>query len=29
VTALTHGQNLTVATSTIPRGAASAEAAAE
>lgn len=29
VTAVTHGQDLTIATSTIPRGAASAEAAAE
>ena len=29
VTAITHGQDLTIATSTIPRGAASAEAAAE
>ena len=29
VTAVAHGQDLTIATSTIPRGAASAEAAAE
>ena len=29
VTALTHGQNLTVVTSSIPRGAATAETAAE
>jgi len=29
VTALTHGQNLTIATATVPRGAAAAEAAAE
>lgn len=29
VTALTHGQNLTLVTTSIPRGAASAEAAAE
>jgi large subunit ribosomal protein L25 len=29
VTAIAHGQNLTLATSSIPRGAASAEAAAE
>ena len=29
VTALTHGQNLTIVTSSIPRGAVSADAAAE
>ena len=29
VTALTHGQNLTIVTSSIPRGAVAADAAAE